>query len=76
MSRAHDTALAMIDSRFVLLLEGDTSPQLHGETAMAIEMAYALGAIGFDEHTYYVTRRNKIIEREHADFMAKLSRPK
>jgi hypothetical protein len=76
MSRAHDTALAMIDSRFALLLNGDSSPQLHAETSMAIEMAYALGAIECAEHTYYVTRRNKIIEREHAELMEKLSRPK
>lgn len=74
MSRAHDTALAMIDSRFVLLLNGNTSEQLHAETSMAIEMAYALGAIGLDEHRHYVARRHRILEREHAEFMARLPR--
>lgn len=74
MSRAHDTALAMIDSRFVLLLNGDTSAQLHAETSMAIEMAYALGAIDLEEHRYYVARRNRILEREHTELMTRLSR--
>ncbi|MDI2594996.1 hypothetical protein POF45_26755 [Pseudomonas sp. 681] len=69
MSRAHDTALGMIDSRFALLIAGNTSAQLHAETSMAIEMAHALGAIDIDEHRYYVTRQDRILDRQHRDLM-------
>ncbi|MNN31509.1 hypothetical protein D3C81_1451990 [compost metagenome] len=69
MSRAHETALAMIDSRFALLREGNTSAQLHAETSMAIEMAHALGAIDIDEHRHYVTRQDRILDRQHRDLM-------
>jgi hypothetical protein len=74
MSRAHDTALGMIDSRFALLLAGNTSAQLHSETSMAIEMAHALGAIDIDEHRHYVTRQDRILERQHRELMQKLER--
>jgi hypothetical protein len=69
MSRAHQTALDMIDSRFALLLEGNTSAQLHAETSMAIEMAHALGAIDIDEHRHYVARQDRILDRQHRDLM-------
>ena len=72
MSRAHETALDMIDSRFALLRDGNTSAQLHAETSMAIEMAHALGAIDIEEHRYYVARQDRIIERQHEELMQKL----
>ena len=39
---------------------------------MAIEMAYALGAIECEEHTHYIRRVNKILERNHTELMHKL----
>ena len=72
MSRAHETALNMIDSRFALLQDGNTSAQLHAETSMAIEMAHALGAIDINEHRHYVARQDRIIERQHEELMQKL----
>ena len=72
MSRAHETALNMIDSRFALLRDGNTSAQLHAETSMAIEMAHALGAIDINEHRHYVARQDRIIERQHEELMQKL----
>jgi len=72
MSRAHETALDMIDSRFALLRDGNTSAQLHAETSMAIEMAHALGAIDIEEHRHYVARQDRIIERQHEELMQKL----
>jgi hypothetical protein len=72
MSRAHETALDMIDSRFALLRDGNTSAQLHAETSMAIEMAHALGAIDIEEHRHYVVRQDRIIERQHEELMQKL----
>ncbi|UZM14835.1 hypothetical protein LZV00_03320 [Pseudomonas kielensis] len=77
MSRQHDVALGMIDSRFALLLDGNTSAQLHAETSMAIEMAHALGAIDISEHQHYVARQDRILDRQHQDLMQKLeaSRP-
>jgi len=72
MSRAHQTALDMIDSRFALLRDGNTSAQLHAETSMAIEMAHALGAIDIEEHRHYVARQDRIIERQHEELMQKL----
>lgn len=72
MSRQHDVALGMIDSRFALLLDGNTSAQLHAETSMAIEMAHALGAIDISEHRHYVARQDRILDRQHQDLMQKL----
>jgi hypothetical protein len=72
MSRAHETALDMIDSRFALLRDGNTSAQLHAETSMAIEMAHALGAIDIEEHRHYVARQDRIIERQHEELLQKL----
>lgn len=68
----HKIAVDMIDSRFLAFASGGSSAALHAETAMAIEMAYALGAIGSTEHTYYVARRHKIVELEHESTMARL----
>lgn len=72
MSRKHDVALGMIDSRFALLLDGNTSAQLHAETSMAIEMAHALGAIDVEEHRHYVARQDRILDRQHRELMLKL----
>ena len=72
MSRAHIIAVGMINSRFVELLAGNTSAQLHAETSMAIEMAHSLGAIDISEYSHYVARQNRIIERQHQDLLAKL----
>lgn len=72
MSRAHDVAVGMIDSRFEQLVAGNTSAQLHAETSMAVEMAHALGAIDISEHRHYVARQDRILDRQHQDLMQKL----
>jgi len=74
MSRAHDTALAMIHSRFALLRGGDSSTQLHAETSMAIEMAHALGAIDIEEHRYYATRLDRIYQIQSEAFLTDIRR--
>ena len=72
MSRGHEIAVGMINSRLQQLLAGNTSAQLHAETGMAYEMAHSLGAIDINEHRDYVARHNRIIERQHQDLMDKL----
>ena len=72
MSRNHEIAIGMINSRFQKLLAGNTSAQLHAETSMAVEMAHSLGAIDISEYSHYVARQNRIIERQHQDLLAKL----
>lgn len=70
MKNKHKIAVDMIDSRFLAFASGGPSAVLHAETSMAIEMAYALGAISFEEHSYYVARRHKLGELEHNAIMA------
>ncbi|MGH8387661.1 MAG: hypothetical protein ACRESJ_19595 [Pseudomonas sp.] len=74
MSRAHETALGMIDSRFAQLRAGDSSAQLHAETSMAIEMAHALGAIDIAEHRHYVTRLDRIYQSQSEAFLTDIRR--
>lgn len=74
MSRKHDVALGMIDSRFALLLNGNNSAQLHAETSMAIEMAHALGAIDIDEHRHYVARQERIYNMQSESFLTDIRR--
>lgn len=68
----HVIASGIIESRIDKMLSGDTTSTLEAETRMAIEMAYALGAIDCEEHTHYVRRINKIVERAQKEFMANL----
>lgn len=70
--RTNVIACGIIESRIDKMLAGDTSSSLESETSMAIEMAYALGAIECEEHTHYVRRINKIVERAQKEFMANL----
>lgn len=70
--RTNVIACGIIESRIDKMLAGDTSSSLESETSMAIEMAYALGAIHCEEHTHYVRRVNKILERNHTELMHKL----
>ncbi|MDD2056576.1 hypothetical protein N5D52_14870 [Pseudomonas sp. GD03860] len=72
MSR-HEKAVEIIDARFDALRQS-SSAMLHGETSMAIEMAYALGAIGTDLYRHYVARRHKILERDHQQTMESMGR--
>ena len=72
MSRNHEIAVGMINSRFQKLLAGNASAQLHAEVSMAYEMAHSLGAIDISEYSHYVARQNRIIERQHQDLLAKL----
>ena len=74
MSRKHDIALGMIDSRFVLLRNGDSSAQLYAETSMAIEMAHALGAIDIGEHHHYVARLDRIYQTQAESFLTDIRR--
>lgn len=66
-----EQAVDIIDSRFSALVNS-SSGMLHGETSMAIEMAYTLGAIDTDLHRYYVARLGKIVQREHEETMRKM----
>lgn len=73
MSR-HQVAVDIIDSRFEKLHAGDTSPQLHAETSMAVEMAHSLGAIDIDEHRYYVARLDRLYQIQAEGFLADIRR--
>ena len=74
MSRAHIIAVGMINSRFVELLAGNTSAQLHAETSMAVEMAHSLGAIDTQEHSHYVQRLHRLYEMQAEAFLADIRR--
>lgn len=66
----HDTAVGIIERRLITMEVGDDSTQLSSETSMAIEMAYALGAIDCSEYQGYVKRRHSARTqhfREHAE---------
>jgi len=67
----HDQAVEIIEARFSALTSS-SSGMLHGETSMAIEMAYTLGAIDIHLHRHYVERLRKIIEREQIELMRKM----
>lgn len=66
-----EIAVGMIESRFDALRRS-SSDVLHAEISMAVEMAYALGAIDLNLHRHYVERRNKFIELDHQKTMEKL----
>ena len=70
MSRANVIAVGMIDARFECIRNGDTSSQLFAETSMAMEMAYALGAIGDDEFSHYKERYNRLYQSQAQAFLA------
>lgn len=74
MSRKHETALGMIDSRFALLRDGNSSAQLHAETSMAIEMAHALGAIDIEEHHHYAARLEHFYQIQAEAFLVDIRR--
>lgn len=63
-----EDAVSVIESRLAALCESP-SQRLHGETDMAIEMALVCGAITSEERNHYVQRRDKIIEREHQQWL-------
>jgi RNase P subunit RPR2 len=67
----HDQAVDIIEARISALIKS-SSGMLHGETSMAIEMAYTLGAIDIHLHRHYVARLGKIIEREQIELMRKI----
>lgn len=73
MSNKHQIAVDMIDSRLDELSR-KSSPCLHSETLIAIEMAYALGAISFDEHTHYTRCRARIVQQDHEELMTRMLR--
>ena len=58
----HDIATGMIDARFALLNDGDTSAVVHAEASMAIELSHSLGVIDMDEYGSYRTRLDRIYE--------------
>ena len=67
----HEKAVELIDSRIAALVK--SSSGFHrGEASMAVEVAYALGAIDTNLHRHYVARLNKIIEREQVELMRKM----
>ncbi|WP_025859070.1 hypothetical protein [Pseudomonas sp. CHM02] len=74
MSRANVIAVGMIDARFECIRTGDTSPQLFAETSMAMEMAYALGAIDDGEFFHYKERYNRLYQTQAEAFLADIRR--
>lgn len=64
MSRANVIAVGMIDARFDCIRNGDISAQLFAETSMAMEMAYALGAIDDDAFSHYKKRYNRLYQNQ------------
>ncbi|AIG00893.1 MULTISPECIES: hypothetical protein [Pseudomonas] len=70
MSRANVIAVGMIDARFECIRNGDTSSQLFAETSMAMEMAYALGAIDDGEFFHYKERYNRLYQTQAEAFLA------
>ncbi|SBW79881.1 Conserved hypothetical protein [Pseudomonas veronii 1YdBTEX2] len=74
MSRANVIAVGMIDARFDCIRNGDTSSQLFAETSMAMEMAYALGAIDDGEFSHYKDRFNRLYQIQAEAFIADIRR--
>lgn len=70
MSRANVIAVGMIDACFDCIRNGDTSAQLFAETSMAMEMAYALGAIDDGAFTHYKERYNRLYQTQAEAFIA------
>ena len=70
MSRENVIAVGMIDARFDCIRNGDTSAQLFAETSMAMEMAYALGAIDDGAFTHYKERYNRLYQTQAEAFIA------
>lgn len=58
----------IIDSRFTAICE-NFSDTLRGELVMAIDLAGLTGAIGLVEQRTYTERLNRIIAREHEQWM-------
>ncbi|EIK69242.1 hypothetical protein PseBG33_1339 [Pseudomonas synxantha BG33R] len=59
----------MIDARFDCIRNGDTSAQLFAETSMAMEMAYALGAIDDGAFSHYKERYNRLYQTQAEAFL-------
>lgn len=70
MSRANVIAVGMIDARFDCIRKGDSSAQVFAETSMAMEMAYALGAIDDGEFFHYKERYNRLYKTQAEAFLA------
>ena len=58
----------IIDSRFTAICE-NFSDTLRGELVMAIDLAGLTGAIDLVEQRSYTERLNRIIERDHEQWM-------
>ncbi len=58
----------IIDSRFTAICE-NFSDTLRGELVMAIDLAGLTGAIDIAEQRSYVERLNRIIARDHEQWM-------
>ncbi|GLO24418.1 hypothetical protein [Pseudomonas putida] len=58
----------IIDSRFTAICE-NFSDTLRGELVMAIDLAGLTGAIDIGEQRSYTERLNRIIERDHEQWM-------
>lgn len=74
MSRNHQIAVAMIDSRLDLLQAGETSAVVHAEASMAVELAYSLSAIDTGEHRFYTERLNHIYSLQSEAALAEIRR--
>ncbi|WP_017903566.1 hypothetical protein [Pseudomonas asplenii] len=73
MSR-RSIAVGMIDARFDCLRAGQTSEGLFRETSMAVEMAYALGAINDSEYSTYKGRFDRFYQAQADAFLADIRR--
>jgi hypothetical protein len=70
----HEIAIGIIDSRIEKLVAIGDDIALHSETSMAVEMAYALGAIDCKEHTRYTQCLMFIYSRNAQHLIEKMRR--
>lgn len=63
-----DEVIAIINSRFEAI-DASFSDGLRGELAMAIDLAGLTGAIDIDKQRGYTERLNRLIERDHQQWM-------
>lgn len=72
--RLRKVAAEIIDSRFDLIRDGDSSAQIYAETSMAVEMAHSLGAIDIEEHRHYVARLHRLYSIQAEAFLTDIRR--
>ncbi|NIF28378.1 hypothetical protein F3J44_18580 [Pantoea sp. Tr-811] len=64
-----EEVVAIINSRFEAI-DASFSDSLRGELTMAIDLAGLTGAIDLPKQRGYVERLNRIVDREHQQWLA------